>query len=201
MIVIDGRESNLSLSNYANLEEVLTKLVEEESLEQRIVTDVLVNDEAFSELYPHQAEDIDAGDISRLEVRTVSMEQMATDVVVELPKVIDLMAFGGRRVAALLRQAELAEALEVMQDIITVSRDFLHTIQVLRGRFSLGQSADLDALGDVIGGQLGEIADVMVNEDWMLVADLFEYEYVPACEGWRKIIDTLAEEVAAGQEA
>ena len=88
-----------------------------------------------------------------------------------------------------------------MQDIITVSRDFLNTIRVLRNRFSLGENADLDALGDVIGAQLGEIADVMVNEDWMLVADLFEYEYVPACEGWRKVIATLAEEVAAGQEA
>ena len=107
MIVIDGRESSLSLSNYANLEEVLSKLIEEEALDQRIVTDVLVDDEAFSELYPHQAEDIDSKSISRLEVRTVSMEEMASDVTGELPKVINIMASGSRRSAALLRQAEL----------------------------------------------------------------------------------------------
>ncbi len=197
MIVIDGRQSAMSLANYANLEEVLTRLIEEESLEQRIVTDVLVNDEAFSELYPHQAEDIESQSIERLEVRTVSMEDMAADVVLELPKVVDIMAGGSRRVASLLRESDLAEAMEVLQDMIAVSRDFLTTIQVLRGQFSSDDSASLDALGDTLGGLLGEVAEVMGNEDWMLVADLLEYEYLPACEGWRGIIDSLAKDVAA----
>ena len=151
MIVIDGRESALSLSNYANLEEVLSKLIEEESLDQRIVTDVFVDDEAFSELYPHQAEDIDSKSISRLEVRTVSMEEMASDVTGELPKVIDIMASGSRRSASLLRQAELAEGLEVLQDIVAVSRDMLNTIRILRAQYAHGASRELDALSDTLG--------------------------------------------------
>lgn len=201
MIVIDGRESALSLSNYANLEEVLSKLIEEESLDQRIVTDVLVDDEAFSELYPHQAEDIDSKSIQRLEVRTVSMEEMAHDVVGELPKVINIMASGSRRSAALLRQAELAEGLEVLQDIIAVSRDMLTTIRVLRAQFSREASQELDALGNTLGDLLGEMGDVMGNEDWVLLADLLEYEYLPACEGWRAVIDQLAGDVKAAQAA
>ena len=32
MIVIDGRESSLNISNFANLEEVLVRLMEEENL-------------------------------------------------------------------------------------------------------------------------------------------------------------------------
>ncbi len=199
MILIDGQKSNLALSNYANLEEVLAKIVEEESLEKRIVTDVLVNNKAFSEIYPHQAEDISLSEISSLELRTVSMEEMATDVVEELPKVINIMASGAREVSKLLRKAELVDALEMLQDIVSVSRDFLSTIHVLRARFADGHSADLDKLGKVLGDILGEVGDVMDNEDWVLVADLLEYEYIPACEGWRKIIDTLSKEVAAGQ--
>ncbi len=197
MIVIDGRESSLSLSNYANLEEVLSKLIEEESLDQRIVTDVLVDDEAFSELYPHQAEDIDSKSISRLELRTVSMEEMASDVVIELPKVIDIMASGSRRAASLLRQAELAEGLEVLQDIIAVSRDLLNTIRILRLQYGRGQSDVLDAVSDTLGDLLGEMVDVMTNEDWVLVADLLEYEYLPACEGWRPVITQLAGDITA----
>lgn len=201
MIVIDGRESALSLSNYANLEEVLTKLIEEEALEQRIVTDVLVDDEAFSELYPHQAEDIDSKSISRLEVRTVSMEEMASDVTGELPKVINIMASGSRRSAALLRQAELAEGLEVLQDIVAVSRDMLNTIRILRAQFAQGASRELDALSDTLGDLLGEMGDAMANEDWSLVADLLEYEYIPACEGWRLVIDQIAGDIAAARAA
>ena len=196
MIVIDGRESSISLSNYENLDEVLTKLTEAESLGDRIVTDVFLNQEVFSELYPHQAEDVGTADISHLELRTVSMKEMAADILVELPKVIDIMGAGSRKVANLLRQADIAEALDVLQDLIFVTRDFLGTVQVLRSLFSEGSSSELDKLGDVIGDLLGEVGDVMANEDWVLVADLLEYEYTPACEGWRSIITTLADEVA-----
>ena len=201
MIVIDGRESSLNISNFANLEEVLVRLMEEENLEQRIVTDVLVDDEAFSELYPHQAEDIDSESFSRLELRTISLEQMASDVVVELPKVIDIMANGSRRVAQLLRLSELGEGLEVLQDIIAVSREMLNTIHILRSQFSSRVSRDIDELGSVLGTVLGEIGDVMDAEDWMLVADLLEYEYLPACEGWRGIISTIGDDIAETTKA
>jgi hypothetical protein len=195
MIMIDGRESNLSLANYANLEEVLSSLVEEEGLSQRIITDVLVDDEAFSELYPHQAEDIETGEFQRLELRTVSLDQMAADVVGELPKIIDIMASGSRQVAVLLRQAELAEGLDVLQDVIQVSREMLNTIHTLRNQYSVGASSDLDRLGDTLGVLLEEMVDVMGNEDWMLMADILEYEYLPACEGWRDVISAVAADI------
>jgi hypothetical protein len=201
MIVIDGRESNLSLSNYTTLEETLVRLVEEEGLDQRIITDVLVDDEAFTELYPHQAEDIETGDIRRLELHTVSLDQMATDVVVELPKIIEIMASGSRRVASLLRQTELAEALDVLQDLVLVSRELLNTIHTLRSRYSSGACKELDALGDTLGDLLGEIADVMGDEDWILVADLLEYEYLPACDGWRDVISRIASDIEAAVAA
>lgn len=201
MIIIDGRESNLSLSNYGNLEEVLTTLMEDEALEQRIVTDVLVDDEAFSELYPHQAEDIETSSLKRLELRTVSMGQMAEDVVAELPKVVDIMDKGGRRTAELLRQSELAEGLEVLQDIIAVSRDLLNTVHVLRIAYAGGPIQEIEDLGNTLGDLLGEIGDVMENEDWMLVADLVEYELIPACEGWRDIIGVLQKAVDAAKAA
>jgi hypothetical protein len=196
MIVIDGRESALSLSNFTNLEEVLIRLMEEEDLEQRVVTDVFVDDEPFSELYPHQAEDIDSQAIQRLELRTASLEEIAEGVAAELPKVITIMAQGGRKVAELMRQLEIGEALEVLQDTIGVSRELLATIQILRDQFAGDISADLNKLGTTLGDLLQEIAEVMGNEDWMLVADLLEYEYVPACEGWRGIINAITRDIS-----
>ena len=201
MIIIDGRESSVSTANLASLEEVLTKVIEAESLDSRIITDVFVNNEAFSELYPHQAEDIEASEIQRLELCTVSVEEMASNVVVELPKVIDLMSAGSRKIAELLRRAELAEALEMLQDLVNMNRDFLATVQVLRFHFASKASPQLDRLGDSIGDLLGEIAEVMGNEDWVLVADLLEYEFIPACEGWRGVILSLSDDVAAEQVA
>jgi hypothetical protein len=201
MIIIDGRESLMALSNYANLEEVLSKLVEEENLEHRIVTDVFVDDEAFSELYPHQAEDIDSQNIRRLEVRTVSLAEMAGSVISELPKVIDIMASGSKHSAALLRQVELADGIEVLQDVIAVSRDLLKSIQVLRAQYSSDDGRGLNSLSAILSDLLEETGEAMGNEDWFLVADLLEYEYVPACEGWRAIIEQLAADIANAKAA
>ena len=201
MIVIDGRESNMSLSNCDNLAEVLVKLMEEENLEERIVTDVLVDDQAFSELYPHHAEDIYSSSFQRLELRTVSLTQMAEDVTGELPKVITILGRGARRVAELLRQSEIAEGLEVLQDIVGATREMLGTIQVLRNQYSSGINRDLENLSSKLGDLLGELNDVLGNEDWQLLADILEYEYAPACEGWRPVIDALASDIAASRAA
>lgn len=196
MIVVDGRETQLSLSSYANLEETLAAVIAEEGLDTRIVTDVIVDEEPFSELYPHQAEDIETDSISRLEVRSVSFDQMAKDVIGELPTVIRLLEVSGKQVATLLRQRNLAEGLEVLQDMIAVSRDLLNSITVLRAQYSSGPNAEIVKLGDEFGGLLGEIGDSMDNEDWMLVADLMEYELQPSCEVWMTVIDDLATDIS-----
>lgn len=201
MILIDGRETDLTLSNYANLEEVLSSIMDGGSLDQRIVTDVLVDDESFSELYPHQAEDIDIGSFSRLELRTVSFQQMAGDVAEELPKVLDIMDAGGKKVSELLRQSELYEGLEILQDILAVSRDYLNTLNVLRSEFSNGKEPRFNELTEKLSGVLEEIAESMSNADWMLVADLFEYEYLPACQGWREIIADISKNIQASEAA
>lgn len=201
MIVIDGRESSLTLSNYSNLAEVLVTLMEEEGLEERIVTDVLVDDQAFSELYPHHAEDIEADSFERLELRTVSLEQMASDVAGELHKVVGILGQGASRVSALLRQSEIAEGLEVLQDIVGVTREMLGTIQVLRNQYSIGISQDIEKLKDSLGDLLGEINEVLGNEDWHLLADILEYEYIPACEGWHGVISSLADDISAAKAA
>ncbi len=71
MITIDGANTNLRIENFANLEEILVRASSDSRLDNRIVTDVLLNDEVFSELYPHQAEDIAADAISSVEIRSV----------------------------------------------------------------------------------------------------------------------------------
>ena len=201
MIIIDGRESNLSIGNYSNLEEVLVQLTTQEDMESRIVTDVFLNDEAFSELYPHQAEDISASQIRRLELRTVSTEQMERDVTGELPKVVKLIEYGCREVARLLRSAELAEGLELLQDTIAVSRDLLSAITVLaNGTYGQGVDAEILRFSESIDGLLTEIGDAMSDEDWLLVSDLLEYEFLPTCAKLQGIIDFFQGKIDSREE-
>lgn len=197
MIVIDGRESAMQIGNFANLEELLVKVVEEEVVCDHIVTDVYVNKEAFSEIYPHHAEDIGTASIKSVEVRTVSLNQMANDVAKELFTVIKIMQNGARGVSASLRQADIAEGLELLQDLLDVTRHFLSTISVLNERFPHSDEVPLQETTQALDKLLSEMSDVMSDHDWLLLADLLEYEFLPACENWDGVLQCVLKDIAA----
>ena len=197
MIVIDGRQSTMELGSFANLEEVLVKVAETEIIEDHVVTDVFVNQEAFTEIYPHHAEDIEIEEISSVEIRTTSMNDLAKDVTQELFVVVKIMQNGAKGVAGYLRQGDTAEGLEVLQDLLDVTRNFLGTVAVLQDRFPVSNKAVLEEITASLDTLLTEMSDVMTAQDWLLLADLLEYEFYPACEEWDQIISSVADEIAA----
>ncbi|OLN29569.1 hypothetical protein DVDV_1081 [Desulfovibrio sp. DV] len=191
MISVDGRETGMEIKQFQNLEEILLRIMETNELDGRIVTDVFVNNETFSEIYPHQAEDIEVDEIESVEVKSVPVADMALDMTMELGKVVRLMDHGARRVAELFRQADDAEALEVYQDLMDVTRDFLNMIGVLRGEAVKRTDSAFDAAADEISNLFSEMLEVLENEDWILLADLLEYEFIPAMGRFKVVIGEL----------
>ncbi|WP_457570489.1 hypothetical protein [Desulfovulcanus sp.] len=195
MIIIDGQKSDLSVKNFDNLEDLLVKVLEDEQMNERVVTDVLVNDEAFSEIYPHQAEDVAAEEIEKVEIKTVPISEMAVNITRELYKVINLMSKGARQVADLFRQADDMEALDIYQDLLEVTRDFLGMIGILRSEFRLENIPLLENSLNKLSELFSEMVEVQENEDWILLSDLLEYEFLPLVEEWKKIVAYIREEI------
>ena len=199
MIVIDGRQSEIELKNFENLEQVIERIMEDGHLENRVVTDVFVDGEPFSEIYPHQAEDIETGDIEKLELRSVGVVQLADDIAGELGKVITLMGKGGKEVAILFRQADDAEALETYQDLLDVTRSFLGMVNLLREEFSFGQFPEFLHAAQEMDTLFTEMSEVLAGEDWILLADLLEYEFLPVVEKWEAVVDRLRTDIDAAK--
>ena len=195
MIIIDGQKSDLSVKNFDNLEDLLVKVMEDEQMNERIVTDVLVNDESFSEIYPHQAEDVAAQEIEKVEIKTVPIREMAVNITRELYKVINLMSKGSRQVADLFRQADDMEALDMYQDLLEVTRDFLGMIGILRSEFNLQDIPGLESSLKKLSELFSEMVDVQENEDWILLSDLLEYEFLPLVEEWKRIVAFIQDEI------
>ena len=197
MIIVDGQRTPLEVHNFENLEQIIEKVMADTSMQSRIVTDVLVNNEAFSEIYPHQAEDMEASYIDRVEIISVHTSEMAQNITRELYKVVSLMATAGRQVADLFRQADDAQALELYSDLLEVNRDFMNMVGVLRNEFVADSSMDFDvSLGD-LSSLFSEMIEIQENEDWILLADLLEYEYLPLVEKTKAIVAQLRESVKA----
>ncbi len=195
MIIIDGRQSEMQVANFSNLEEILVNVMENDEMENRIVTDVLVNEEQFSEIYPHQAEDIGSDFIQRVEVRSVPVGDMAIDISEEMYKVVQIMVHGSKQVARLFRQADDTEGLELLQDLLDVTRDFLNMVEALRNQFNLDASIEVEENSLKLSSLIAELTEVLENEDWILFADLLEYEFLPSCESWKQIIQVLREDI------
>ncbi|WP_319543640.1 hypothetical protein [uncultured Pseudodesulfovibrio sp.] len=195
MIIIDGKQYDIGSNNFENLEQVFNKVVEDGHLEDRVVTDVRVNEESFSEIYPHQAEDIEMSEIESVEIVTMATNEMAVEITLELYKVVNLMSEGGKRVAELFRQADDAEALETYQDLIDVIRNFLNMIGILRDEYSLKDHPEYVSSAEEMNDMFTEMGNVLENEDWILLADLLEYEFLPAVEKWKKVIKNLRDDI------
>jgi hypothetical protein len=197
MIIVDGQRTPLEVHNFENLEQIIEKIMADTAMRDRVVTDVLVNNEAFSEIYPHQAEDMEAAYIDRVEIISVHTSEMAQSITRELYKVVSLMATAGRQVADLFRQADDAQALELYADLLEVNRDFMNMVGVLRNEFAAAAPMDFDvSLGD-LSSLFSEMIEIQENEDWILLADLLEYEYLPLVEKTKSIVAQLRESVKA----
>ncbi len=195
MIVIDGTKTEIDVRSFENLEQVFDKVLESGHLDDRIVTDVLVNDEPFSEIYPNQSEDIETSEIETLEIKSASTVEMAGNITLELYKVVNIMAGGGKQVAELFRQADDAEALELYQDLLDVTRDFLGMVGSLRDHFSLKENENFEKVVEDFSGLFTEMTEVLENEDWILLADLLEYEFLPSVEKWKSVISGIREDI------
>ena len=195
MIIVDGQKSDKSIATFANLEELLTTLMNDSSMRNRIVTDVFVNNEIFSEIYPHQAEDLASDSIEKVEIRSVPATQMALDIAGEMTKVTSMMESGGKNVARLFREGKESDALELLQDLQDVVRDFLAMVGDLRERYLGGSNEEFQTKTVELSDLLSEMSDILESEDWILLADLLEYEFAPQCEDWQKISVDMRKEL------
>ncbi|WP_027177637.1 hypothetical protein [Maridesulfovibrio bastinii] len=199
MVVIDGQKSDVNISNFENLEQVFENVMNEGYLQDRIVTDVILNNEPFSEIYPHQSEDIETGEIESLEIKSASITEMASNITLEMYKVINIMAGGGKQVAELFRQADDAEALELYQDLLDVTRDFLGMIGSLRDTFTLKDHPQFTKNVEEFNSLFTEMSEVLENEDWILLADLLEFEFLPAVNKWKQVVSDIREDIRSSK--
>lgn len=191
MIIVDGRESQEKIASFANLEEVLANVMNDESMNDRIVTDVLVNNESFSEIYPHQAGDMPCDDIESVEIRTEPSLKMAVEMSGELGKVARMMASAAESCASLLREGKDRDALELFQNLLDVTRDFMGMLSHLRISYLGGADEEFGRKVESFSDLLSEMSEVLESEDLVLLSDLLEYEFAPRCEEWRATGDTM----------
>jgi len=55
----------------------------------------------------------------------------------------------------------------------------------------LADDKAFEAASEEVSNLFSEMTEVLENEDWILLADLLEYEFIPAMNRWKTVIAVL----------
>lgn len=191
MIYINGQKSAFEINQFANLEELLLATNESCNNAHQIITAVHLNDELFDELYPHQAEDIEPDEIKKVEITAISFTEMASQIVEELFKVTASVKLASVQASESLRRGDDMDALTTISNMTDVIRNFMTMISCFQQDFNAPKTPEYTELSEKYKQLLLEITEAMENEDWILVADLLEFEISPLCAEWDNYLTSL----------
>ena len=196
-ISLDRKRLELEGSQSANLEEILMKVISEHVQPGKIITGVKLNGTGYSERNPHDAASVPLKDIKTLEIDTMSAEEMAKHFFTNGEKYLDLLIKGAEKISELFRVADETEANEHYVEYLENLRLFLQMIaqctEVLHVDLSAipFQKATVKEEVQKLSGMMDQMLKVQEDEDWVMLADLLEYELIPLLKGWNEILALL----------
>ena len=177
-ILIDGSETLFS-GSFGNLEEVLQEILKNQIGGERIVWTVRLNGENYNEKAPHDARKIKMDDIHTLEIGTTDKTGICRAFLENSGMIFDDLRESVEKISGLFRMSDEKEAnrhfikfLESYRDLILMLRQ---SEGILESDFQ-EKLVPLEKLAD-------EIIAAQEKEDWIMLADLLEYELTPLLKG------------------
>ncbi len=193
-ISVNGTPVYVQHECFDNLEELIVQISKDSLPANHLVGNVRVNGREFSEIYPHQARDMDLGKIQKIDIGTVSIDKLAEaglkDADIFLGQIIESV----NKTAELFRMYDEAEAYTNYANLIETLRSFILFIDATKQAINW----DFDTAnheGKPVQRYWEEFIDVINNmkttqeeEDLILLADMLEYELAPILSKWADII-------------
>ncbi len=200
--LLDKKGRTMDVSGASNLEDVLMKIATEHISPDQVIKRVRLNGEIYSEDIPHDAAGINLDDINSLEVDTVRGDEIAWDFLENGAGQVNSIMEGAVKVSELFRVADETDANEHYAEFLEGMRLFLSMVDqvsdLLKIDFSSVQFNDGSVQDRIekLSGKLNRMLDVQAEEDWIMVADLLEYEIAPLLGEWKDILPLLKEKIS-----
>jgi hypothetical protein len=198
-VTLNDQTLPVDLSHLRNLEEVLLELNEKFIPDGQQLFQVEVNGEFFTERYPRESRYVPLGEVARLDLKTVSDTDMARAILNDAASQALTLVQALEKSAALFRLAAEDEANHYFAQVLEALRWLLQTgegaCQVLKvdlGQVTSPQIGDVSDFLKRFQDLLDEMLQVYEEEDYILLADLMEYELLPMVQEWQKILSLLS---------
>lgn len=197
-VTINEEYIPVDFSHMRSLEEALVELNDHFVPPGQQLFQVRVNGEFFSERYPRESRYVEIKEITSLDLKTIPDKDMAQLILGEAVGQAGILCQALEKNARLFRvSAEdeanhyFAQVLEALRWLILTGENAGQVLQVdlSQAVSGAGRSTSLFSSLQVL---LDEMLEISEDQDYVLLADLLEYELLPMVREWQEILQTLA---------
>ncbi|MEW6660622.1 MAG: hypothetical protein AB1424_18425 [Thermodesulfobacteriota bacterium] len=198
-ITLNDQSLPVDLSHLRNLEEALLELNEKFIPSGEQLFQVQVNGQFFTERYPRESRYITLGEVSSLDLKTVTDADLARGILTDASHKGETLVLALEKGAALFRLAAedeanhyFAQVLEALRWMLQTGEGACQVLDVDMVHTSSPQIGDVSEFLRRFQDLLDEMLQVYEEEDYILLADLMEYELLPMVQEWQKILAHLS---------
>jgi hypothetical protein len=198
-VTLNDQSLPVDLSHLRTLEEALLELNQKFIPSGEQLFQVQINGQFFTERYPRESRYITLGEVSTLDLKTVTDADLARSILSDAALKVQTLVLALEKGAALFRLAAEDEANHYFAQVLDALRWLLQTgewaCQVLDldlVQATSPQTGDVSVFLTRFQELLDEMLQVYEEEDYILLADLMEYELLPMVQEWQKILSLLS---------
>jgi hypothetical protein len=198
-VYLDGKPLGGDLAG-ANLQEMLQTIMDSSLGQDRTLSEVRINGQPFEEAKLGAATALPREVIERLEVETMDARQVGLHFLGSAGQYLGAICASVERVAELFRVSDESEASEHYLDTLESLQLFMQVLQTTRDALGL----DFEALGADgvsleqrlarLAGLVQELLNAQEQEDWVLLADVLQYDLCEQLQDWRRMMPLLRDQ-------
>ena len=198
-VMVDGKPYAEELAG-ANLQEVLNDLMSRALGDEHTLTEVRVNGRPYQEAELGPAEKVPREAIQRLEVETIPARELALHFLSHADDYLGPIMAAVSQVAELFRVSDEVEASEAYLGTLESLQLFLQVLgssrQVLGLDFAAVSHEGVSAAERLerLSALVGELLAAQEQEDWVLLADILQYDLNPELAAWQRLIPLIREQ-------
>lgn len=195
-IILDGKAIADELTG-ENLMDMLQDLAEKRLGDDLAIRELLINGSPYEEAVHGAPEEISRQAIQRLEIETIGTRDLALGFLQNFPPTLATLAEAIEKVAELFRigdeqtaneeYLQFLEALEILLETLQQSSDALGLDMERIHADGVSAQHRLERLA----GLTTEMLAAQEQDDWVLLADLLQYDLKPEMNAWAKLMEQM----------
>lgn len=179
-LTVDGNNLTAAEIGGTNLEEILSTLMDHPTVNNRIITRVMVNGDSYSEEVPHAAIEVERDEIQSLELITKSAEDLSLHFMENGHYYVDMLRKALPKIVEEFRMGDEVEANEHFLSFLESLQLIINMMEQTRATMGLGDEVQAGSQGagfmERLSATLSNLISIQEQSDWIYLADILEYE-------------------------